>query len=83
MIYGQDSISMTFVNNTVLQAYRNREADLRNSITALQSKGSEVSNLDLIALQQEVAQWTLFTQIQSSLTKEITDAMKGVIQKAG
>jgi type III secretion protein F len=82
MIYAQDSISMGFVNSTVLQAYQAREQDLRTSITALQAKGADVSNLDLIALQQEIAQWTLFTQIQSSLTKEITDAMKGVIQKA-
>ncbi len=82
MIYAQESISMGFVNNTVLQAYQAREQDLRTSISTLQSKGSDVSNLDLIGLQQEVAQWTLFTQIQASLTKEITDAMKGVIQKA-
>lgn len=82
MISSQDSISMSFVNSTVLQAYQAREQDLRTSITELQAKGADVSNLDLISLQQEIAQWTLFTQIQSSLTKEITDAMKGVIQKA-
>ncbi len=82
MISNQDSISMSFVNSTVLQAYQAREQDLRSSIISLQSKGADVSNLDLISLQQEIAQWTLFTQIQSSLTKEISDAMKGVIQKA-
>lgn len=83
MIYNDSSVSMSFINNTVLQAYQNRERSLRESITVLQAKGQDVSNLDLIGLQQEVAQWTLFTQIQASLTKEITDAMKSVIQKAG
>lgn len=56
-----------------------REGELKTMITSLDEKAS---TLDLIKLQQQIQQWTMFTQIQSTVTKEVADAMKGVIQKA-
>lgn len=56
-----------------------READLKATIDKLDS---EASTLDLLKLQQQMQQWTMFTQIQSTVVKEVADAMKGVIQKS-
>lgn len=50
--------------------------------TTIESLGAEASTLDLLKLQQQMQQWTMFTQIQSTVVKEVADAMKGVIQKA-
>ena len=56
-----------------------REMELKDTISAMDEKSS---TLDLIKLQQEIQQWTMFTQIQSTVVKEVADAMKGVIQKS-
>ncbi len=82
MINTQSSISIGFINSTVMQAYVGREQALRKSISDLQAKGGDVSNLDMISLQQSVQEWSLASQVLSTLAKEISDAMKGVIQKA-
>lgn len=74
------SITMDFINNTVNQAVKNKETNLMQVITNM---GDAPTTQDLLVLQQQVQQWTMFTQIQSTLVKEVSDAMKGVIQKAG
>lgn len=56
-----------------------RETELK---TTIEGMGPEASTLDLLKLQQQMQQWTMFTQIQSTVVKEVADAMKGVIQKA-
>jgi type III secretion protein F len=37
---------------------------------------------DLLQVQTNLQKWTLTTNIQSTLTKELGDALKGIIQKA-
>lgn len=74
------SITMDFINNTVNQAVQHKESTLMQVITNM---GDAPTTQDLLVLQQQVQQWTMFTQIQSTLVKEVSDAMKGVIQKAG
>lgn len=74
------SITMDFINNTVNQAVKSKETNLMQVITNM---GDAPTTQDLLVLQQQVQQWTMFTQIQSTLVKEVSDAMKGVIQKAG
>lgn len=76
------SISFNYLNNTVMQAYMAREQDLRTSVQTLRNKGSDVSNVDLLDLQTKVQQWSLMSSLQSTLTKEVGDAMKGIVQKA-
>ena len=77
-----NSISFNYINDTVMQAYFAREQDLRTSIAALRAKGQDVSNVDLLDLQTKVQQWSLMTQVQTTLTKELGDTMKGIVQKA-
>ena len=59
------------------------EASLGAKITAMNAKGDTVTTMDLLQLQSDMAKWTLTTNIQSTLTKELGDALKGIIQKAG
>ena len=80
MISTSGAINFDAVNNTMLVALNSREVQLR---TAIEKAGSDPSTVVLLELQQQVQQWTMLTQIQSTLVKEISDAMKGVIQKAG
>lgn len=77
------SISFSYLNSTVMQAYNGREQELRTSVLALQAKGSDVSNVDLLDLQSKVQQWTLITQLVSTITQEVGNAMKGIVQKSG
>jgi type III secretion protein F len=73
-------ITFDYINNSVASVVQSREVDLKGQISKL---GANPSTTDLLNLQQQIQQWTMVTQIQSTLVKEISDAMKGVIQKAG
>lgn len=73
-------LTFDFINTTVNKSMKSKEDQLKSTIAGL---GDNPSTQDLLMVQQEVTQWTLMSQIQSTLVKEIGDAMKGVIQKAG
>lgn len=81
MTIASNSTGLTFdyINNSVYQVVQQREASLRNQISAL---GANPSTTDLLNLQQQIQQWTMMTQVQSTLVKEVSDALKGIIQKA-
>lgn len=80
MIDTSGALTFDYINSTVLAALNNREVQLR---AAIQTTGNNPSTVQLLDLQQQVQQWTMMAQIQGTLAKEISDAMKGVIQKAG
>ncbi len=74
------SSGLTFenINATVSNVTRAREAELKQTLSQLE----EPTTQDLLRMQQEVQQWGMFTQIQSTVVKEVAEAMKGVIQKS-
>ncbi|MBB6562925.1 type III secretion protein F [Acidovorax soli] len=72
-------INFNNLNNTLGKVSQAREAELQNTITSMDDSATTT---DLLRLQQQIQQWTMFTQIQSTVVKEVADAMKGVIQKA-
>ncbi|SEK10174.1 type III secretion protein F [Variovorax sp. OK605] len=74
-----NSVTFQSINNSVANVTQRAEANLQTRIAAM---GDNPTTSDLLGLQQEVQQWNMFTQIQSTLVKEVADAMKGVIQKA-
>jgi type III secretion protein F len=76
----KSGLTFDYINSSVATAVQSRETQLQTQISQL---GTQPSTGDLLALQQQIQQWTMMTQIQSTLVKEISDAMKGVIQKAG
>ena len=80
MIDPSNALTFDYINSTVLKALNNREIELR---TAIEKSGNSPFTVQLLDLQQQVQQWTMMAQIQGTLAKEISDAMKGVIQKAG
>lgn len=73
-------ITFDYINSSIASVVQSRESDLKTQISKL---GVNPTTTDLLNLQQQIQQWTMVTQIQSTLVKEISDTMKGVIQKAG
>ena len=81
MINSASSISADFITQVGGQALNTREASLRAAIE--QANTQQASTVDMQNLQQQVQQWSMLVQIISTVFKETTDAMKGVIQKSG
>lgn len=73
-------LTYDYINGTVAVAVNKKENDLRATVAAL---GDSPSATDLLVLQQQTTQWTMMTQIQSTLVQQISEAMKGIIQKSG
>lgn len=73
-------LTFDFINSTVLAALTAKEATLKTSI---QTVGTDASPAQLLDLQQQVQAWTIMAQIQGTIVKEVADAMKSAIQKAG
>lgn len=74
-------VTFDYINSTVSTAVDNAEATLKTKVASLDP--AQVSPTELLMLQQEVSKWTMMTQIQSTLVKELSDTMKGIIQKSG
>ena len=72
-------ISFSVINDTMINAITTQESSLR---AAIQAAGNNPTTTQLLSLQQQVQQWTVLTDLQSTLSKTIADAMRGVIQKS-
>ncbi|WP_263768608.1 EscF/YscF/HrpA family type III secretion system needle major subunit [Propionivibrio soli] len=76
-----NGLSFDYIGTSVANVVENAETSLKNKISSLDA--DTASSTDLLLLQQEISKFTIMTEIQSTLVKELSDAMKGVIQKAG
>jgi len=76
-----NGLSFDYIGTTVANVVSSAQTSLQNRISSLDADSA--SPTDLLLLQQEVSKWTMMTEIQSTLVKELSDAMKGIIQKAG
>ena len=74
------SLSLDYINNIGMTALSNKEQTLRATFA---DSTQELSTVKMLELQSQVQEWSLLTSIQSTLAKEVSDAMKGVIQKSG
>lgn len=74
-------INFETVNRTIAQSVTAREASLRRTITEVGNQETP-SSVDLLLMQQEIQQWSMMIQIQSTVVKELSDSMKGIIQKS-
>ena len=74
-----NGLTFNSISSTIAQVTASREASLKTTISEM---GDSPSTGDMLKMQQEVQQWSMFTQIQSTIVKEVSEAMKGVIQKA-
>ena len=80
-----DSSTVTFntINDTLYSAVSAGENRLRTTLNNLQRDADgNVSQADLLRMQQEVSKWTMMVELQSSITKQVSDSLKGVIQKS-
>ena len=80
LVSSNGSLSLDYINNIGMSALSNKEQALR---TTFGDSTQELSTVKMLELQSQVQQWSLITSIQSTLAKEVSDAMKGVIQKSG
>jgi type III secretion protein F len=71
------------INSSVGSALSTRETELKDLIASTNGKAGGPDTTDLLLMQQGLTRWSMTTQIQTTMVKELGDAMKGVIQKAG
>ena len=71
--------SLDDVSNKVGQVIRRNESDLQST---LYSANKETSATDLLNMQLKLQSWSVSVQMQSSIVKELGDALKGVVQKS-
>jgi type III secretion protein F len=79
-ISSNSTLSLDYINNIGMSALSTKEQALRATFG---DTSQELSTVKMLELQSQVQQWSLLTSIQSTLAKEVSDAMKGVIQKSG
>ena len=75
------SLNFNNVNNTIYSAIQTQETQLNQTMQSLASAGDgNVSQAQMLELQQQINQWSMLVQIQSTIIKSIGDSLKGVIQ---
>ncbi|MFN9473104.1 EscF/YscF/HrpA family type III secretion system needle major subunit [Acidovorax sp.] len=57
-------INFNNLHNTLGKVSQTREAELQSTITSMDDSATTT---DLLKLQQQIQQWTMFTQIQSTV----------------
>ena len=55
------------------------ETNLKANIDGI---GANPTTADMLKLQFDIQQWSVMTNLQSTITKELGDTLKSVIQKA-
>lgn len=80
---GSAGLNFNNVNNTIYEGIRTQETKLKSTIATIGAQGDgNISQTDMLMMQQQVQQWSMMIEIQSTITKQIADSLKGVIQKA-
>ena len=74
-------LTFSSIANALGAASNNLETGLRSRLEGLQNE-SNVSTATMLEVQQQLQQWTMMTQVQSTVVKELGDTLKGVVQKA-
>ncbi len=80
-----DTSAVTFnaINDTIYSAVSAGEVRLRATLNNLQRDADgNVSQADMLRMQQDISKWTMMIEIQSTITKQVSDSIKGVIQKS-
>jgi len=71
------------INNTLYQGIRTQETQLRDTLSRIGNNADgHVTQAEMLQMQQQIQQWTMMIDIQGTITKQIADSLKGVIQKA-
>jgi len=77
------ALNFNAINNTIYKGIESQETKLRTTLTSLGNNADgNVSQAEMLQMQQQIQQWTMMIDIQGTITKQIADSLKGVIQKA-
>ena len=71
-------INFSMLSSTIGSVLTTSEGNLRDRISNL---GENPTQTELLMMQADL-QWSMLIQLQSTITKELGDALKGIIQKA-
>jgi type III secretion protein F len=80
VVNSSSSISPNVVSQVGFAALETRETALRST---LESASAEPTTMEMLKMQQQVQSWSMLVQIVSTIYKEVSDALKGVVQKSG
>lgn len=80
---GSSGLSFNTVNSTIYDSIRTQESNLQSTLANMNTNADgSVSQAQMLQMQQQIQQWTMMIDIQSTITKQIADSLKGVIQKS-
>ena len=80
---GSSGLNFNNVNSTVYESIRTQETNLRQTLSTISTDADgNVSQADMLAMQQQISQWTMMVEVQSTISKSISDSLKSVIQKS-
>ena len=80
---GSSGLNFNTVNSTIYDSIRTQETNLQSTLANMGTNADgSVSQAQMLQMQQQIQQWTMMIDIQSTITKQIADSLKGVIQKS-
>lgn len=80
---GSTGLNFNSVNSTIYDSIRSQEGNLQTTLANMRTNADgSISPGDMLKMQQQLQQWTMLIEMQSTMTKQIADSLKGVIQKA-
>jgi type III secretion protein F len=80
---GSSGLNFNSVNNSIYDSIRTQESNLQSTLSSMGNNADgSVSQAEMLQMQQQIQQWTMMIDIQSTITKQIADSLKGVIQKS-
>lgn len=75
-------MNLNYLNDTVYKGIQAHENKLRDTLSRIGNADGSVSQADMLKMQQEVQQWTMMVDVHSTIAKQISDLLKGIVQKA-
>jgi type III secretion protein F len=76
-------VTLNSISQTIGSSLQSQETSFNQLLSQIQSKGSDnISQADMLQLQQGLSKLNLFVDLQSTIIKSISDSLKGVIQKS-
>lgn len=72
-------INFTYITQKIGNVLQSAETSLRSQIEGMSDSPTQQ---ELVEMQIGMQKWTMLIQLQSTINKEMGDALKGVIQKS-
>ena len=77
---GSAGLNFDNVNKSIYEGIRTQETKLQTTISTIGSKADgAVSQSDMLLMQQQIQQWSMMVEIQSTITKQIADSLKDIL----